>query len=106
MNRGSPMKANSKTPVTRGLLMLVAALAITSAWAQAKESPMSVRIEAQPLDAALNAWAAQTGYSVLVPFERAAQGKMAPRVEGYYTPEAALKILLTDSGLREHWINK
>src|SRR5688572_27323510 len=65
-----------------------------------------MRIDAQPLDAALNAWASQTGYSVLVPFERAAQGKMAPKVQGKYTPEESLKQLLSNTGLKYEFVSE
>src|SRR5262245_20932105 len=68
-------------------------------------APVQVHIDAQPLDAALNAWAQQTGSSGLVPLERAAQGKSAPEVIGTYTPESALKILLASSDLRYEFIS-
>lgn len=84
-------------------------LILASVLAMAQPAPsvaVSVRIDAQPLDAALNAWAEQTGFSVLVPFERAAQGKMAPKIEGTYTPEAALRMLLASTDLRYEFVDE
>lgn len=83
-------------------------LILVSALAMAQPVPsvaVAVRIDAQPLDAALNVWAEQTGFSVLVPFERAAQGKMAPKIDGTYTPEEALRILLASTGLRYEFVD-
>ena len=96
-----------KTMTYRFAIGLAAILLSTFAPAQqSSATAVTVKIEAQPLDSALNAWASQTGYSVLVPFERAAQGKMAPKVQGKYTPEESLKLLLAKSDLGYEFVGQ
>lgn len=82
---------------------LLAALACTAAFAQ--EPVVRVDIAAQPLDKALNSWAAQTGYQVLIPVERAAQGRTAPHISGAYTPEQSLKLLLANTDLKYQFVS-
>ena len=92
--------------ILRGARLGLALILLSSYVTAQQSSPaVTVHIDAQPLDTALNAWASQTGYSVLVPFERAAQGKMAPKVEGTYTPEVALQILLASFDLRYEFVS-
>lgn len=69
------------------------------------QQAVKLDIESQPLDRALNAWATQTGYQVLIPVERAARGRSAPPVKGHYTPEGALKVLLASSDLKYEFVN-
>ena len=71
----------------------------------AQQVPVKLDIAAQPLDKALNSWANQTGYQVLVPVERVARGRTAPSIKGTYTPEGALKILLASSDLKYQFVN-
>lgn len=74
---------------------------VTAVHAQpATETPVTVSIQSQPLAAALNQWADQTGYMVLIAADDAVAVGTAPPVEGAYSPEAALKLLLANSGLR------
>jgi outer membrane receptor protein involved in Fe transport len=63
----------------------------------AQQAPIALNMPAQPLDKALNSWASQTGYQILIPADRVAQGRAAPSLNGTYTPEAALKALLSGS---------
>jgi len=71
---------------------------------QAPALPVTLNIESQPLTEALNAWAAQTGYMVLVPTAGDAPVVMAPRVTGQHTPEDALKLLLDNSGYQYQFV--
>ncbi len=85
-----------------GLVMLL----VCSSYAIAQEAqvtPVKLNIAAQPLGKALNAWASQTGYQILIPAS-AEQGRTAPSVNGRYTPEGALKILLASSDLRYEFV--
>lgn len=72
----------------------------------AQQVPVNLDIAAQPLDKALNAWARQTGYQVMISVERAAQGRTAPQVKGTYTPEEALRILLASSNLEYEFVSE
>jgi iron complex outermembrane receptor protein len=70
------------------------------------QQAVKLDIDAQPLDRALNAWATQTGYQVLIPVDRAARGRTSPHVKGHYTPEGALKVLLASSQLKYEFVNE
>ena len=80
--------------------------AVAGSLALAQQAPVKLNIEAQPLDRALNAWADQTGYQVLISVERAARGRTAPIVKGTYTPEGALKILLSQTDLKYQFVDE
>jgi iron complex outermembrane receptor protein len=69
------------------------------------QQTVKLDIDAQPLDRALNSWASQTGYQVLIPMGPAAKEKAAPSIKGQYTPEGALKVLLASSDLRYVFVN-
>lgn len=58
-----------------------------------------IEIASQPLSAALNQWAEQTGYMVLIAIDSRVKEGISPRIVGDHTPEAALRLLLVDSGL-------
>jgi iron complex outermembrane recepter protein len=79
---------------------LVCVLFLVGAASASAQNSLSVNlnIDSQPLPAALNQWAAQTGYMVLVPTQDGAQSLIAPRIQGAYTPEEGLKLLLEKSG--------
>jgi iron complex outermembrane recepter protein len=91
-------------PNTRLRASVLAAM-MTCGVVHAQQAAVDVNIDAQPLDKALNAWAAQTGYQVLTPVERSASGRTAPSVKGRYTPESALKLLLASEDLRYQFVN-
>ncbi len=61
-------------------------------------TPVEIRVGSQPLGAALNELARQAKLQILVAPDLVA-GKTAPAVQGTLAPEAALKQLLTGSGL-------
>jgi iron complex outermembrane recepter protein len=65
---------------------------------------VALRIDAQPLTAALNQWAEQTGVMVMVSAEGEAGTRIAPTVNGEYTPEKALSLLLAGSGLSYQFV--
>src|SRR5262245_57172279 len=91
-----------KTQVT--LYALVAACAANLSVARPTESTMRLDIEAKPLDQAIRAWAAQTGYQVLIAQQRA-DGYMTADIKGTYTPEAALHTLLGGTNFRYQFVN-
>lgn len=62
-------------------------------------------IPAQPLTKALQAFATQSGLS-LVHYSKVTEARMSPALEGAYTPEQALVLLLKDSGLRFVYLNE
>ncbi len=90
--------------LTIPVLVATAALIALSARA-AHATPVPFRIESQPLDGAINEWARQSGYQVLIPGERDASQPVTPAVEGVYTPETALRVLLASSGLDYQVVN-
>jgi iron complex outermembrane recepter protein len=67
-------------------------------------TPISMNIPAQPLEKALQAFAAQSGLQVIFPTELT-QELTSPALEGSYTPEAALTRLLANSNLRYIYAN-
>ena len=90
----------------RGLLGICAGLAIAGICAAAAEehlvvagsAPIQFHIPAQPLANALQAYGAQTGVQVLYESHSAA-GQRSVAVEGSFTPEDALNLLLTGTDL-------
>jgi iron complex outermembrane receptor protein len=66
---------------------------------------MSFDIEAQPLGAALNAFAARTGLQVVL-FADVSRDITASKVEGTFSPDAALERLLARTGLAFEYINE
>lgn len=66
--------------------------------------PVILNIEAQPLGNALNQFAQQSGLQ-LVFYSKIGKGLVAPRVEGAYSPEAALEQLLANTPLGYEFIN-
>jgi iron complex outermembrane recepter protein len=94
--------------MTMRLTVCGLALTLSGTVAVAQQpSPESIRlkIDSQRLDKALNTWAAQTGYQVLTEIEGATRGKVSPSIDGTYTPEGALKILLASSDLKYEFVN-
>ncbi len=87
------------------ILLLGSMAGLQAQTAPPAPTPVKVNIKAQSLAAALNAWADQTGYMVLVPIEGGAKGMQAPRVNGTYTPKEALDLLLASSGLSYEFVN-
>ncbi|MBS0419899.1 MAG: TonB-dependent receptor [Proteobacteria bacterium] len=81
------------------LYVVVAALLLGCALpAFAQSEHYAVKIEAQPIAAALKALAAQTGLQILV-FSQDAGDKLAPALNGELTADEALTAILGDSGL-------
>jgi outer membrane receptor protein involved in Fe transport len=76
---------------------LSASMAAMPAQAQTEQS-RDYRLEAQSLDDALRAVGKQSGRDVMFPSDAVA-GKRAPRLEGRYTFEQAIRTLLVGSGL-------
>ncbi len=100
-------KGHRKSPTTRRLSALALALcaAAGSAWSQAPVPAPVAATEAiewnqpaQPLGSALTALALRTGLAVGMDAQ-VVRGKQAPALNGRYTPEQALGVLLGGSGL-------
>ncbi len=72
--------------------------------AQAAAPDIEFAIPAQPLGAALNAFAAQSGLQVSVATDRLA-GQVSPGVRGTYTPRQALRRLLQGTGFAARFVD-
>lgn len=79
------------------LLSVGAWLAVTAAFAQAPRT-IEYDIPPQSLSGALNAYALQSDKEILFSPD-AVNARRSPGLQGRYTPDRALEILLTDSGL-------
>lgn len=90
--------------VAIGLLMCLAG-GVSGAETPPGSQPVQLNIEAQQLDRALNVWALQTGYQILMPVQQGSPGQMSPALNGRYTPESALRVLLASSDLKYQFIN-
>jgi hypothetical protein len=84
-------------------------LALASLMAQAAEAPaprVALKIEAQPVRAALKEFSAQSGVQVLVRVDNiSVDAVLAPKVEGDLTAQAALTRILQNTGLTYEFIN-
>ena len=76
----------------------------TAAVAASERSIHELRIQSQPLDAALQELARQSGFQVVF-FSRIAEGRSAPELSGEYTLPAAMSRLLEGSDLTFRWID-
>lgn len=95
------MPGRAPLAVTFAVLTVLAAL---PAFAQERPATVAFAIESQPLNRALNVWAAQAGYQILVTSQREVQAVVAPTVKGTYTPEGALRALLGGSNLKYQFV--
>lgn len=66
-------------------------------------APVHMSIEAQAVDDALNMFARLTGLHVIID-SKVARGITSTRLDGSYTPEAGLSLLLKDTGLSYEFI--
>jgi len=66
--------------------------------------PIRLSVASQPIAAALNDFARQSGLHVVIGSEIAAGVKSSP-VDGMFTPETALQQLLMDTGLRYEYLD-
>ncbi len=73
--------------------------------AKAQQALVDVAIDAQPLHAALDQFALQTGMQVVYAGANIVRGLDAPEVRGSFTAEAALRRLLQDTGLQYELVN-
>lgn len=83
------------TSTALAALMLAVA---TPVIAQSSDSVRRFDIAAGPLERTLPAFGRQSGLQILYPSALVA-GRQSPAVSGDYTPEAALQLMLRDSGL-------
>src|SRR5262245_37111074 len=89
---------------TRHLVSVAVLTALGSfpAFAQ-KAQIVKFDIQAKPLSQALNAWAEQTGYQILIP-QAPDAARMAPALQGNYAPEGALRVLLGSTDLKYQFV--
>lgn len=84
-------------------------LALFGLMAGAQDVPskeIALDIKPQPMVDALNGWAQQTGFQIIVPDECAANKIDAPRVRGRLTAQAALSRLLAGTSLTYEFVNE
>lgn len=88
------------------MVMLCLVLALDGSAAQHETEPRTfeLRITAQPLDEALQAFSRESGMQVIY-FSSLTDGIQSPGVNGRYTVTAALQALLAGSGLSFRVIN-
>ncbi len=89
-----------KPPILPGLILIGMSLGGAVGAAEPPAGQLVLKIEAQPLEDALNQFAQQSGLQVLISSEDAPQGVRVPKLVGAYTADEALKELLEYSGLR------
>jgi hypothetical protein len=88
------------------LIPLIVANLLAVAARAAEPAPVTIDIREQPLTAALNEWARQTGLMVLAPDDAGAAGTRVPQVKGTLTPSAALDLLLRGLPYRYEFVNE
>lgn len=88
----------------KSLIAASVALLCAVAQGQAAVAPVAIDIPSQRMQDALNALARQSGLQVVFAV-RSVEGKMAPKLQGNYTPEGALKELLSGTSLSYEFIN-
>ena len=87
-----------------GFIVLSLVMTIMPAFAQTAQAS-EFKVEAQPLDDAINAIADQAGVQIVFHSEDA-RGVRAPALEGTYTPEQALDHVLAGTGLEYRRVNE
>ncbi len=83
----------------RSLRLAAAALCLLATVAHADSGALSFDLPAQDMATALRALAKQANVQILFAADLV-QGRQAPALKGSYTPDAALRALLTGSGLQ------
>ena len=91
--------------IVRGVLAAALLLPGVEVSAQSTETPIALSLPAQSLRDALNGLAGQTGLQIIYTADDVAPNLTAPRLEGSYTPAAALDTLLKNSGLTFEFLN-
>jgi iron complex outermembrane recepter protein len=94
--------------LVRAVSMAVVLALATPLWASAAEPPdahYAVKIAAQPLGAALQELANQSGIQIIF-FSKLAEGHEAPALNGQFTPQSALGILLRGTDLTFRQLNE
>src|SRR5262245_3427399 len=99
VNRHARTGAWMKSLILIGLVAAGTFLASGAHAAEALATPITLNIEAQPMEDALNQFAQQSGLQVLISSEDAPKGMQAPRLVGKFTAAAALTELLEGTGL-------
>jgi len=94
--------------IVAGLILLFLWIGLAAALVDGQESQerMQIAIESQPLGKSLNELARQTGLQVVL-FDEVGADSTVPSLQGIYTPQMALRILLENTGLQyEHIGNR
>jgi hypothetical protein len=85
-------------------LVLVCAGLFPDALRGAEHRAYTLHIASQPLDSALQEFARQTGIQIIF-FSYLTDGQRAPALDGTYTLDAAMNVLLANSMLTFRWVN-
>jgi hypothetical protein len=85
-------------------LVLVCAGLFPDALRGAEPAVYKLHIGSQPLDSALQEFARQTGVQIIF-FSYLTDGQRAPALDGTYTLDAAMNVLLANSMLTFRWVN-
>ena len=91
--------------IRESLVAVGVALLCAVAHGQSTPDPVTLDIPSQRMQDALNALAKQSGLQVVFAV-RSVEGKVAPRIRGSYTPEGALKELLSGTSLSYEFIGE
>ena len=71
----------------------------------ATDDAVLLKIHAPTITAALIQFSQQTGLQLALPTDNDSASRVAPVIEGLYTPSAALEAILRDSGLTYRFVN-
>jgi hypothetical protein len=85
-------------------LALLCASLLPDSLLGAEPEAHTLHIASQPLDRALQEFARQTGVQIIF-FSHLTDAQRAPALDGTYTVNAAINVLLTDSMLTFRWVN-
>lgn len=99
---GSAVKARRRAPAARfvAALTLIFSVAVAAGKEQSDRiGPIAFHIRAQPLTGALQTFSQQSGIQVMYETS-AASGFDAPALEGEFSPDAALRLLLANTDLK------
>lgn len=99
---------NCKSLIRQAIVMLCSTVAVANAQSPGHTmevaTPIRLAVSSQPIAAALNDFARQSGLHVVIGSDVATGVKSTP-VEGMFTRDAALQQLLRDTGLRYEYLD-
>lgn len=90
----------------RGLLLLaIVSLKAIAGSLNTDERKSYFNIESQPMVEALNEWAQQSGLQIIVPENEKTSSLISPPLEGRFSPQRALELMLVGTSLPWSYIN-